>query len=85
MKTYKFALEGSFDIPDTATEVHDYAMRCIGFTLPDGSEVHPYIALEVKNSNGESRDITHCDEMQAIGIEGIDYSYVEFVLDERGE
>jgi hypothetical protein len=85
MKTYKFTLEGSFDVPDAATEVNDFVMRCIGFKLPDGSEISPYIAFEVRSPNGESKDVTHSDEMQAIGIENVDYSRAEFVLDERGE
>lgn len=85
MKTYKFSIQGGFDIPDTATEVHDFAMRCIGFKLPDGSEIHPYLAFEVRSPNGETKDVTHSDEMQEIGVEGVDYAYVELVLDERGE
>ena len=85
MKTYEFSIQGSLDIPDAATEVHDFAMRCIGFKLPDGSEIAPYLAFEVRSLNGEVNDITHHDEIRAIGIEYVDYSCAEFVLDERGE
>lgn len=75
---YKFSVTGGIDVPPNCTEILSFDKRVIGFTLPDGREVRPYLALEIKSLSEETVDFSHSDEMEAIGFTNLDYELNEF-------
>ncbi|WP_055074425.1 hypothetical protein [Pseudanabaena sp. 'Roaring Creek'] len=76
--TYKFIVTGGIDVPPSCTEILSFDKRVIGFTMPDGREVRPYLALEIKSLSEETVDISHSDEIEAMGFTNLDYELNEF-------
>jgi len=78
-KRFGFTVTGGFDVRNDLTVEPNAIGSIRGFRLPDGRVVLPMVALEIEIDEGERYEyVTSEKEMAALGMEGLDYAYLEF-------
>jgi hypothetical protein len=79
LKTYTLNIEASVTVPADAKEIQTRDGRVVGFELPGGVLIKPWIVFEQCSTSDEddSNDLTH-DELTALGVE-YEYETREFV------
>jgi hypothetical protein len=66
---YELEINATLEVPDNASPIYAYDGRMIGFKLADGRIATPVVAFEVEGPEDDCRDVSHEDELSALGIE----------------
>ena len=79
LKTYTLNIEVNVTVPADAKEIHARDGIVVGFELPGGVLIKPWVVFEqcTTSDQDDSKDLSH-DEVTALGIE-YEYETREFV------